>query len=114
MTKQTSFTFGALKITADEIKAGGKPVATLTPTEILFAFTLAQAGGEILSQGEIIANMYPDRPARALPGPDMADVLICKLRRKIKKVSPGAEQAFETVWNQGYRTSKPKTLKIAI
>ena len=72
--------------------------AGLTKMEARLMRALTEKPGRMVSKSALMDAMYFDRPHEAEP--KIVDVLVCKIRRKIK----GGPWLIETVWGQGYRS----------
>lgn len=103
---QNTYTFGALSFDRDNkvITVAGKPVK-LSDRQHKVLVILADSG-KTLSQDEILAEMYGNR--RDMPEPKMVDVLVCNIRKRIARHTPGS--FIQTNWGNGYYIQKPKTL----
>jgi two-component system cell cycle response regulator CtrA len=71
--------------------------AGLTRMEARLMRALAEKPDRLVTKGALMDAMYFDRAQE--PEPKIVDVLVCRIRRKLK----GSAWAIETVWGQGYR-----------
>ena len=74
----------------------------LTRMETRLMRALAARPERMVPKGVLMDAMYFDRPQEALP--KIVDVLVCRIRRKIK----ASGWVIETVWGQGYRARLAK------
>lgn len=108
--------YGSLTI-AGKVVSFGKNTVTLTSLETAFVMALAQKSGVTLSKSEILDAVYseggtyqkidPKAWARVatIPEHKIVDVVFCKARNKMQKVS-GEASPINTVWGQGYNLPK--------
>jgi len=71
----------------------------LTALESRLADLFVKNMGRTITQDQFFNHCYFERPDGNVPEPKMFNVLICKLRKKLK-ASP---YCIETVWGHGYR-----------
>jgi DNA-binding response OmpR family regulator len=69
----------------------------LTRMEARLMRALAEKQDRMVSKGALMDALYFDRTREAEP--KIVDVLVCKIRRKLK----GSAWTIETVWGEGYR-----------
>ena len=90
-------TAGGIEIDLDArwLRVGGEHVA-LSESEMTVLVAVAEAGGGIVSNAMLMAELYGGRDAVA--GSKIVDVLVCRLRRKL-----GTEaRRFRSVWGRGH------------
>ena len=90
-------TAGSIEIDLDArwLRVGGEHVA-LSESEMTVLVAVAEAGGGIVSNAMLMAELYGGRDAVA--GSKIVDVLVCRLRRKL-----GTEaRLFRSVWGRGH------------
>lgn len=75
----------------------------LTKTEIAYFLPLYERPARAVDKGAIYDSVYQLRPDCDQPGMKIVDVMICKLRRKLKHL--GIE--IETYWGMGYALKEP-------
>lgn len=75
----------------------------LSPTEASFLLALRAGRGQICTDERMLAALYTI--SADTPGPKILDVLLCKVRAKLRKA--GADVEIETVWGRGWRMNAP-------
>lgn len=84
-----------IDLDARQLRVDDKQV-TLSDSEWTVLATVAEAGGGIVTNAMIMAQLYSGRSAAA--GSKIIDVLVCRLRRKL-----GVEaDRFRSVWGRGH------------
>jgi DNA-binding response OmpR family regulator len=74
--------------------------ADLTGKETAFLSLLVQREGHVVSKSALMDAVYAGQPDEPLP--KIADVFICKLRKKLANTN----YVIETAWGLGYRLIK--------
>jgi len=90
-------------------EVAGKPVP-LTTREYQLLELLAGRQGSTITKEMILNQMYGGMDEPELK---IIDVYICKLRKKLAKVSGGKEY-IKTVWGRGYMLRDPSPMAIAV
>ena len=75
----------------------------LTPTEADFLLALRAGRGQICTDERMLAALYTI--AADTPAPKILDVLLCKVRAKLRRA--GVDVEIETVWGRGWRMNAP-------
>jgi two-component system cell cycle response regulator CtrA len=75
----------------------------LTVSEARIVADLYKGGGEVRSKDQIFHSLYHDRMDDNTPEMKIVDVLVCKLRKKLKAY--GIEVV--TDWGRGYHLDEP-------
>jgi two-component system cell cycle response regulator CtrA len=89
-----NMTTGAVQVAGLDVHLTGKERAVLS--------MLASRPGRICSKEAVLTNIY-GIGADHEPQIKIVDVFVCKLRRKLDELHPGASaQLIQTVWGQGY------------
>jgi two-component system cell cycle response regulator CtrA len=70
----------------------------LTRLESRLMRALAERMDRVVDKSALMDALYFDR-GREEPAPKIVDILVCKIRKKLK----GSAYSIETVWGQGYR-----------
>lgn len=86
----------------------GQPL-DLTPKEYAIMELLALRKGSTLTKEMFLNHLYGDMDE---PEAKIIDVFVCKLRKKLAKVSGGADY-IETVWGRGYTLREPNQQRMA-
>ncbi len=97
--------YGTLKIAGRVASFNGKPVK-LTNAEMEYLLVLARNSGKTLSDSDILQALYGNAKAPLydggnIPEPGIVKVNICKIRRKMQKVT-GEASPINTVFGLGY------------
>lgn len=89
---------GALHVDLDRglVRLGDRTLS-VSPSEWRILAALAEAAGAVVSTPMLMGALYGDADAAA--GPKIADVLICRLR---KRLGPEAARIV-AIWGRGYR-----------
>ena len=93
----------ALDLAARTVEIDGKPL-NVTPKEYGILELLSLRRGRTLTKEMFLDHLYGgmDEPEQKI-----VDVFICKLRKKIAKVTGEADIPIQTVWGQGYTLREP-------
>jgi len=81
----------------------------LTKMEARLMRALTERADRMVPKGALMDAMYFDRGHE--PAPKIVDVLVCKIRKKLRGQSGWA---IETVWGQGYRARLRQTEEIGL
>jgi hypothetical protein len=73
----------------------------LTPQEHRLLEKLVLHGGHVCTKQNILSYLETDADYK------IADVIFCKLKRKIRSVSPEAAEELKTFWGRGYGCMRP-------
>lgn len=84
------------------IQTPNKGTTKITSGEKDLLFFLASNSGKIFSQEALLTACYTGTK----PGPKIIDVFVCKIRKKLKRISPQEETFIETVHSVGYMLPK--------
>ena len=93
----------ALDLAARTVEIDGKPL-NVTPKEYGILELLSLRRGRTLTKEMFLDHLYGgmDEPEQKI-----VDVFICKLRKKIAKLTGEADIPIQTVWGQGYTLREP-------
>ena len=93
----------ALDLAARTVEIDGKPL-NVTPKEYGILELLSLRRGRTLTKEMFLDHLYGgmDEPEQKI-----VDVFICKLRKKIARVTGEADIPIQTVWGQGYTLREP-------
>jgi two-component system response regulator MprA len=86
-----------LLATRSVIDAEGKPIATLTDSELLLIRALSQAFGNVVTRKDLYGVVFG---RKSFEGSRALDVLVSKLRRKLKDI--GSQLDIKSVRGSGY------------
>jgi two-component system cell cycle response regulator CtrA len=93
----------ALDLAARTVEIDGKPL-NVTPKEYGILELLSLRRGRTLTKEMFLDHLYGgmDEPEQKI-----VDVFICKLRKKIAKLTGETDIPIQTVWGQGYTLREP-------
>lgn len=101
--------YGNLTIQGRTPSFNGKPVK-LSSAETEYLLFLARHAGKTMNKDQILHGLYskgcPLYIDGTIPEPKIVDVIVCKIRKKMQKVS-GQHSPINTVWGQGYNLPAP-------
>ena len=102
---QSVITTGPIEVNLDArtVTVAGKPLH-LTGKEYGIMELLSLRKGSTLTKEMFLNHLYGGMDE---PEVKIIDVFICKLRKKIAKLSKEGEQCIETVWGRGYVLREP-------
>jgi DNA-binding winged helix-turn-helix (wHTH) protein len=89
----------------------GELVVPLTNQELKLINFLASFKGKVCTTAMLLDLLYRGKHAA---GQKILDVFICKIKRKIREISPGAEEVIRKVWGRGYIWGYPEKVTSAI
>jgi len=106
---QSIITAGPIQINLDAhtVEIEGKPLH-LTSKEYGILELLALRKGSTLTKEMFLNHLYGGMDE---PEVKIIDVFVCKLRKKIEKLSKEAGECIETVWGRGYVMREPENKK---
>lgn len=94
----------ALDLQARSVKVRSRRLA-LTRTEYQILEMLFLRRGSPVTKRSLLDNLYGGENE---PHSKIIDVFMCKVRKRIETISPGAANCIETVWGQGYAVREPQ------
>lgn len=86
-----------------QVSVDGGPGVHLTRLEARLLLAMARRQSH-LSKDVLLLEMHPGRQDVDMPEVKIVDVMVCKLRNKLREV--GASDAVATVWGMGYRLDR--------
>jgi DNA-binding winged helix-turn-helix (wHTH) protein len=82
----------------------GIPVQ-LTDQELKLASFLLSNQGKVQTTAMLLQALYA---GQAAAGQKILDVLVCRIKAKIRKIAPGSEAVIRKIWGRGYLCGNPE------
>lgn len=82
-----------VSVLAEVVDAG----FTATESQFLILFF----GDSVVTKEKAMSSLYSVRSADEIPEPKILDVMVCKIRAKLRKL--GWDASIKTIWGVGYR-----------
>jgi Transcriptional regulatory protein, C terminal/Protein of unknown function (DUF1153) len=82
----------------------GNIPAPLTKQELQVVTYLASHQGKVCTTSMLLDALYSQQAAA---GQKIVDVIVCKIKKKIRMIAPGAEDTIRKIWGRGYMWGCP-------
>lgn len=87
-------------------KITGIPHPHFTKKEKTIWHALKERHGKVCTVHMLAEELYPGKLGRHLPGQKVVDVMISKIRKKLRTF--GLPDPIQTIWGRGYRLGEPE------
>ncbi len=98
----------SVNLDAKQVRVNGRSIR-LTGKEYMMIELLALRANATITKEMFLNHLYGGMDEPELK---IVDVFLCKLRKKIREASPGAEAHIETVWGRGYSMLTVPTVQV--